>query len=285
MAKRLPVGECLPVCTHTMEATNPVSTPGVSTSKFWASYGIPPPLTPQENANPTLFNVGSCPPTKRPNRSQESKDKTAAKRALATRAVKVWEALKIHIEKGVSVMTDIDDIAGLHRYIGKAEASWKNINDLTDLYDLKVRRLRAELQSKEAKLELEYHREWEELRMENTLEWEELRKDRKKNMLELDKREKELDEREAELDKREAEVEAGVVEVEEEEEEEVAVDSSMMMMVNKDEYNEKMKELYSLRRKLKDPTRGQGGRKDSSDSNSSNRAGGEGNSMDTTTNE
>ena len=121
LAKRLPVGECLPVCTHTMEATNPVSTPGVSTSKFWASYGIPPPLTPQENANPTLFNVGSCPPTKRPNRSQESKDKTAAKRALATRAVKVWEALKYHMDKGVDIMSDIDDIAGLHAYIGAAE--------------------------------------------------------------------------------------------------------------------------------------------------------------------
>ena len=50
-------------------------------------------------------------------------------------------------------------------------------------------------------------------------------------------------------------------------------------------YNEKMKELYSLRRKLKDKTRGQGDHKDSSDSNSSNRAGGEGGSMDTTTNE
>ena len=98
--------------------------------------------------------LGSAQDKKKPNRSNESKAKAAAKRSTATKAVKVWEALNIHIEKGVSVMTDIDDIAGLHKYIGNAEASCKIINDLTDLFDAKVQRLRAENSNKEMRLEL-----------------------------------------------------------------------------------------------------------------------------------
>ena len=68
---------------------------------------------------------------KPPNRSSESKAKTAAKRSMQPKAVKIWEALKYHIDKGVSIMSDIDDIPGLHAYIGENEGTKKAINDLT----------------------------------------------------------------------------------------------------------------------------------------------------------
>ena len=36
---------------------------------------------------------------------------------MQPKAVKVWEALKYHMDKGVDIMSDIDDIPGLHAYI------------------------------------------------------------------------------------------------------------------------------------------------------------------------
>ena len=126
-----------------MFSGSPVVPPGGTTGNLWANLGLPPPISTPTTPVFTGFSVGSAQDKKKPNRSNESKAKAAAKRSTATKAVKVWEALKIHIEKGVDIMSDIDDIAGLHAYIGAAEGKSDMVQRLTDVYDAKVRRLGA----------------------------------------------------------------------------------------------------------------------------------------------
>ena len=46
---------------------------------------------------------------------------------MQPKAVKVWEALKYYTEKGVDIMSDLDDIPGLHAYIAENEGTKKNI--------------------------------------------------------------------------------------------------------------------------------------------------------------
>ena len=102
--------------THTMSHGTPVPPPAGTTGNLWANLGLPPPASTPTTPLFTGFGAGSQ-EKKQPNRSAESKAKTAAKRSMQPKAVKVWEALKYHMDKGVDIMSDIDDIAGLHTYI------------------------------------------------------------------------------------------------------------------------------------------------------------------------
>ena len=77
---------------------SPVPPPAGTTGNLWASLGLPPPASTSTTPVFTGFSVGSKKP---PNRSAESKAKTAAKRSMTAKAVKVWEALKYHMDKGV----------------------------------------------------------------------------------------------------------------------------------------------------------------------------------------
>ena len=125
-----------------MSHGTPVPPPAGATGNLWANLGLPPPASTPTTPLFTGFGVGSQ-EKKQPNRSAESKAKTAAKRSMQPKAVKVWEALKYHMDKGVDIMSDIDDIAGLHAYIGAAEGKSDMVQRLTDVYDAKVRRLGA----------------------------------------------------------------------------------------------------------------------------------------------
>ena len=95
-----------------MSHGTPVPPPAGATGNLWTNLGLPPPASTPTTPLFTGFGVGSQ-EKKQPNRSAESKAKTAAKRSMQPKAVKVWEALKYHIEKGVPIMSDIDDIPGL----------------------------------------------------------------------------------------------------------------------------------------------------------------------------
>ena len=82
---------------------SPVPPPAGTNGNLWANLGPPPPASTPTTPVFSGFGVGS---KKQPNRSAESKAKTAAKRSMTTKAVKVWEALKYHVEKGVDIMSD-----------------------------------------------------------------------------------------------------------------------------------------------------------------------------------
>ena len=86
---------------------SPVLPPAGTTGNLWTNLGLPPPASTPTTPVFTGFSVGSKKP---PNRSSESKAKTAAKRSMQPKAVKIWQALKYHIDKGVSIMSDIDDV-------------------------------------------------------------------------------------------------------------------------------------------------------------------------------
>ena len=115
----------------------------------------------------TGFGVGSQ-EKKQPNRSAESKAKTAAKRSMQPKAVKVWEALKYHIEKGVPIMSDIDDIPGLHAYIAENEATKKVIMQMADLHrhELEKQRLELEIERKETNHQMELERKDRKMELE-----------------------------------------------------------------------------------------------------------------------
>ena len=98
------------------------------------------------------------------------------------------EALKIHIEKGVDIMSDIDDIAGLHAYIGAAEGKADMVRRLVHENSMEMSRAR---------------RQYDEMELEMEKDW---LKERKEYKQKEDKRKAELDKRKAELDKREAEL-------------------------------------------------------------------------------
>ena len=87
----------------------------------------------------TGFSVGSAQDKKKPNRSNESKAKAAAKRSKATKAVKVWEAIEHHIEKGVGIMSNIDDIESLHCFISREEECHTTIMNIIAVTEAKVR--------------------------------------------------------------------------------------------------------------------------------------------------
>ena len=148
-----------------MWGDSPVLPPAGTTGNLWTNLGLPPPASAPTAPVFSGFGVGS---TKQPNRSAESKAKTAAKRSMTAKAVKVWEALKYHIEKGVPIMSDIDDIPGLHAYIAENEATKKVIMQMADLHrhELEKQRLELEIERKETNHQMELERKDRKMELE-----------------------------------------------------------------------------------------------------------------------
>ena len=245
---------------------SPVPPPAGTTGNLWASLGLPPPASTPTTPVFTGFSVGSKKP---PNRSAESKAKTAAKRSMTAKAVKVWEALKYHMDKGVDIMSDIDDIAGLHAYIGAAEGKADMVRRLVHENSMEISR---------------NQRDYEEIQLDLQKDYQ---KDRKEWHHYMHKQEEKLYQREAELDQREAELDQRDEQQKEEDDDDdndddddddeggdvgaseavAVVDCSIQAVVAVADASTltnldcpKIQELYDLRRKVKEWTRGEGDR-------------------------
>ena len=180
-------------------------------------------------------------------------------------------------------MSDIDDIAGLHAYIGAAEGKADMVRRLVHENSMEMSEARRQYDQMELDCKKDWLKERKEYKQKEDKQEEEL----KKRKAELDKREAELDQREEELDQRDEQQQEEEDDDDDDDDDDdeggdvgasvavAVVDCSIQAVVAVADASTltnldcpKIKELYDLRRKVEEWTRGEGDSMDTTDKES-----------------